>query len=421
MSKINAFRSGSSVMVRTDKVSRTISHQTEAEAMETFRQVMAVKADPSEENMDKLMKLIDPDYKIAENEHLERDRFGNFYLAGIRTPLPKLLLEKVKEYIEEGFDLTPLMNFWKLLVLNPDRDVRDSLYNFASHFGFPITNMGYFIAYKSVFFSGKKHESMGLKVASQYVYLRADGKNPADYDLYFVMDGVRKHFSILHKDAVQEYLDSFTKEEEEAVSLKELLKMTEEERETLEYDEDDDKYYRTVTKVTGTPVRVGTLEEAFRNIPTLFDAEEENSFTDIHTQSMSIRIGQPVRMDRGACDNDPNVTCSTGLHVGTPQYVKSFGGSSSYILACLVNPMNVVAVPVDYHGQKMRCCEYLPYAVCELEKDGSLKEIDTKFFEEDYVGYEVKELEKMLEDLQGSPDVDEYEVQQIRNRLIQIS
>lgn len=421
MDKISAFRSGSSVMIRFGSTSRTLSHQTEEEAKETFRQIMAVKADPTQENRDRLMEIIDPDYRIPQNEYLERDRYGNFFLGKVRMAIPQLLKDKVLEYVEDGIELTPLVNFWRLLALNPDAHVRKSLYNFASHFGFPITDMGYFIAYKSVYFAGKKHESIGLSVVSSYVYLRAEGKNPADYNVYSIKEGAKKQYTVVHKDDVEEFLKDFVQEEEEMVSLKELLSMTQEERDALHYEEERDVYYRINEVVDIVPQPLGTLEEAFRNIPALFDGEDENSFTDCHTRSMDIRIGTPVKMPREDCDNDPSRTCSRGLHVGTPQYVKDFGNSSRHILACLVNPMNVVAVPDEYDGQKMRCCEYLPYAVCEVNEDGSLREIDTKYFEEDYVGYEVKELEKMLEEKLGNPDVSESEIQEIRNRLIQIS
>lgn len=422
MTQISAFRSGNSVMVRFNGTTRTLSHQNEEESKETFRQIMAVKSDPTEENLARLHELVDPFYKISVNEKLEKDRSGNYYLAGVRTPLPRLLLEKVQEYIEEGFDLTPLINFWKLLVLNPDTHVRNSLYDFASHFGFPITNMGYFIAYKSVYFAGKKHENMALTISSRYVYLKAEGKKPADYDVYVVNAGARADYYVINREETEKFLKGFEIETEEEVSIRELLAMTQEERDALDYDQEYDLYYRKKMVQVGTPVLKGNLEELFRNLPAMFDQEGDGSFTDIHSRSMDIRLGTPVQMDRKDCDNNPQVTCSHGLHVGTPQYVKDFGsGNSRYIIACLVNPMNVVAVPTDYSGQKMRTCEYLPYAVCDINEDGTLKEIDTKFFEEDYLGYEVKELEKMLAELQGDPDADEYQVQQVRNRLIEIS
>ena len=33
------------------------------------------------------------------------------------------------------------------------------------------------------------------------------------------------------------------------------------------------------------------------------------------------------------------------------------------IVSCIVNPMNVVSIPTDYNGAKMRVCEYKVSAV----------------------------------------------------------
>lgn len=418
MNQISAFRSGTSVMVRYNEISRTIVHSNEEDAKATFRTVMWAKQNPTEENLVELKKVIDPDYKIKENEWIERDRFGNYYLAGYKTPLNQLLLEKLREYIDDGIDITPLVNFWKLLLLNPDIHVRDSLYQFASHFGFPITDKGYFIAYKSVAFAGKKHENLGIRVSQEYIYTRAAGENPDDL-IVFELNTTPKDYAIVHKDSLKEFMDEHVTTREENVSLKELLSMSQEERDALDYDEEEDIYYRLISDSSNLPKELGTLTELFRDLPSLFDAEQDQ-FTDHHSRSMDIRLGVPVKQERSKCDNDPDVTCSSGLHVGTPQYVKSFGGRGSYILACLVNPMNVVAVPKDYNGQKMRCCEYLPYAVCEISEDGSFKEIEAKYFEEDYVNYEVQDLEEKLADMMGNPEYSEEEVQAVRNRLIQI-
>lgn len=88
---------------------------------------------------------------------------------------------------------------------------------------------------------------------------------------------------------------------------------------------------------------------------------DAGGFTDSHTQTMSIVIGQPVSMNRDMVDSDRNQTCSTGLHVAAYEYVRN----QQYILEVKVNPKDVCAIPTDYNGQKMRVCEYLPMKVNE--------------------------------------------------------
>ena len=87
--------------------------------------------------------------------------------------------------------------------------------------------------------------------------------------------------------------------------------------------------------------------------------------------------------------------------------------------------MNVL-VPNDYDFEKMRTCEYLPYAICKLTSEGNIEEIDTRYFEDEYCGYETEELERELDRLEKlSLNNDEENLEErkaiIRNRLITMS
>jgi hypothetical protein len=59
-------------------------------------------------------------------------------------------------------------------------------------------------------------------------------------------------------------------------------------------------------------------------------------------------------MDRDMVDADSSRTCSRGLHVASWGYVKGH----STIVSVKVNPVDVVSIPYDYNGQKMRVCRY---------------------------------------------------------------
>lgn len=78
---------------------------------------------------------------------------------------------------------------------------------------------------------------------------------------------------------------------------------------------------------------------------------------DCRTGTLDNSIGMEVSMDREKVTADPSVTCSTGLHVGAPDYVKQHYGNN-IIIQCIVHPRDVVSVPVDYNNTKMRVCRY---------------------------------------------------------------
>lgn len=96
-------------------------------------------------------------------------------------------------------------------------------------------------------------------------------------------------------------------------------------------------------------------------------------YTDQHSHTTEIRLGQPVRMPREECDAEQEHSCSRGLHVGAKGWLKqNYYGVVG--LQVLVNPANVVAVPtIDDYG-KMRTCEYFPIAIIDFDQHGDVIE-----------------------------------------------
>ena len=70
--------------------------------------------------------------------------------------------------------------------------------------------------------------------------------------------------------------------------------------------------------------------------------------------------GDVVTMTRSDIDDDSDVGCSKGLHVGALDYVASYGSvnSGDRIVIVKVNPADVVSVPKDCSYQKVRTCKY---------------------------------------------------------------
>jgi len=91
---------------------------------------------------------------------------------------------------------------------------------------------------------------------------------------------------------------------------------------------------------------------------------------DHHSKTNKHHIGRVIKMERGGVDSDPNQTCSTGLHVCAKPYLKEFFPNASRYLEVLVDPRDVVAVPTDYQGSKMRVARYKVYRETTLAKLG---------------------------------------------------
>ena len=82
-------------------------------------------------------------------------------------------------------------------------------------------------------------------------------------------------------------------------------------------------------------------------------------YYDIHSGTIRNAPGDKPSMPRVMVQNDPSQTCSAGLHVCAKSYLSNFGNDSSdKVVIVKVNPKDVVSVPYDYNGAKMRVCEY---------------------------------------------------------------
>lgn len=85
----------------------------------------------------------------------------------------------------------------------------------------------------------------------------------------------------------------------------------------------------------------------------------EADYFDIHSHSFDNSIGKTVSMPRYQVEDNPEVTCSHGLHVCSYGYLDNYASSDlNRVVICEVNPKDVVSIPTDYNNAKMRVCEY---------------------------------------------------------------
>lgn len=103
-------------------------------------------------------------------------------------------------------------------------------------------------------------------------------------------------------------------------------------------------------------------------------------FKDKHTRTMDNSPGRSIEVPRESVDDNPNNTCSHGLHVACFDYAKDFGAK---LIEVKVNPRDVVAVPTDYNGTKMRVCKFEVLAECAGLIEGPVYKPETLSLEDD--------------------------------------
>lgn len=84
----------------------------------------------------------------------------------------------------------------------------------------------------------------------------------------------------------------------------------------------------------------------------------KSDYTDLHTGNFDNSVGQIVEMERNTVDDNPDQTCSTGLHFCSESYLSGFGSATDPVMILKINPADVVSIPSDYNGAKGRCCKY---------------------------------------------------------------
>jgi hypothetical protein len=344
--------------------------ETKEQADEFFKLAIAAK-NGNEQDFQRLMMELNRINRILVNGVLETDQSGEFFLPGFNLPVPKLLVETMLEYTDKGYPLEAITNFWKLLMLNPDKQIREDLFKFLSHYQFAITDNGYFTAYKVVrFFSkGLDDEKLVDFITERYEKLKSWKKAPRNYSVHKTADEENKYITVINQEV-------------------------------------DSKYEL-----------IGNLEELYKRIEA--GNFEQSVYTDKHNGTTRIILGQPVRKER---KHEPHlVECSSnGLHAGSTPYVTNFYNPGDIVLTVLINPAHVIHVPTS-ESTKLRTAEYYPFAVLEQRDDvvertgfGKFKVINQPYFETDYATFEKVKIEEDLarvrQDEQNDRQKTEYQI-----------
>jgi len=96
------------------------------------------------------------------------------------------------------------------------------------------------------------------------------------------------------------------------------------------------------------------------------------TYRDIHSNTLTYRVGRVVEMSRLDVDDDRNRTCSAGLHFCSRSYLPNFSSNAGTdrIMLVKINPADVVSIPADYNDSKGRSWRMEVVGETTLEEAG---------------------------------------------------
>jgi hypothetical protein len=323
----------------------------QSELTESEKQ-LEIEFERKKEESKKLTDILDFMRDVKDNGHDIFEVFENsLYVKGIRISTPELLIREImKAQAESNTDrLSALLNFWKLCALNPDPRARFDLFKFLVNHNLTLTPSGNFVAYRTVNTHKSSNVELEKFVTQEWLKVKRWKKSPKNYEVYGT----------------------------------------------------NNNYFATNSPVVDKSEYIGDLDELYQNISTVAG----NVYTDAHTGTFRIKIGEPVTMDRDKIDPDPNNACSYGLHLGNEQFMKANMGYFGKVgIVALVNPKDVTSVP-EYDSGKMRTCKYLPIAIAELD-NGHIRSVDIDVFDLEMAQNTQEELDAMSQ--LNSTELEEY-------------
>ena len=244
----------------------------------------------------------------------------------------------VKTYKEE-FDALLMFTFW--LLLNPIESSRNDCLDFVKKNDIQLTSNGLLVCFRKVVSTGNEKKELIKFISENYFKKKKQKKSAKNYSIYFSDDF--EGYKIIKTNKICQ----------------------------IEF---QDRNHSVL----------GNLHELYQNLHTL----KENTYTDNHTKTKIIKIGSIYKEDEDRIDLDNTIPCSSGLHIGSKQFMFDSFGDTGVI--ALVNPMFVRSVPVvDAH--KMRVSEMFIATIADKEEFDNLNEL---------IDFSTEYCSSTLEDLQ---------------------
>ncbi len=125
---------------------------------------------------------------------------GVVYYKG--NPMHNVVAERILQLMQEGFPFQPVVNFLENVMQNPSSRAVNELYTFLMNQKLPITEDGYFLAYKRVqdnwkdFYSGRIDNSIGKVVTMERNLVNDNFRGGCSYGLHVgAIEYVRGYYS----------------------------------------------------------------------------------------------------------------------------------------------------------------------------------------------------------------------------------
>ena len=292
-------------------------------------------------------------------------------LAGTGRTMPQLLVEKFIELVDM-YDIDPfnavtvdeeyqaLKRFFMWCCLNPRAEVANDLYEFLNKNSFRITKQGFFVALRNIVTVHGGTELVQF-VSNAYNKVKAVWKKSPDGYTVFLENG---EYKLVHYSDLYETIE--------------------------EYDEETEESYEDEIAINHGE-NIGGLTELYLDLPN----RHENRFTDAHTRTFDIRVGQVVNMPPQECNWSTADCAHAGLHFTADEI--NYVGCGDQSVLILINPMKVVGI-----GEaKGRCYEYLPIMTVSREESTEiLHDLDFDTLELDEA-FAIHELENLAEKVKG--------------------
>lgn len=339
-------------------------------------------------------------------------------MVGINRSIPELLVKRLIFALVENKsdDYIGLKNFWMWCCLNPRAEVADDLFGFLEKNCFKINKQGMFFALRNVVTVDVDNELVHF-VSQEYNKIKGIWKkDPKDYTVYkyTTKDHIQSEQTNEVKiDPIQEELEqNYYDWDGDVETLATLLSYKHPDYfwgDLVGYAEDwinrdNIEPIHTETRINPMYIlvkqgerpnpgyeSVGELHNLYMELP----AMSNNRFTDAHTGTFDIRIGQKVSMPPEECVWNNKDCAHAGLHF-TLNEIHYVGCGDTSILI-LINPSKVVGI-----GQsKGRCYEYLPLMTIPREEATTFLqngEFDTIGLEENYALEELTGLEDRVKE-----------------------
>lgn len=345
-----------------------------------------------EDAYDNLISAMSPYERFNLQGIIDKDSEGQYFLGGYSTPIPEILAELILEYEDNGLDTDPLVKFWEKALLNPNDQAREDLMQYITDYGIVITDEGYMLLYKYVVDKeiADPDEDLVSFVSTEYVRRKGWGKNPSDYFVY----NFDLPVTLPNNHEVDEGL---------YVSKMPLDDME------VKCDVGEEEY-------------VGNLQELYDDLENLKGDTSTTVYTDWYSGTMNYELGETHSVPREECDPDISRGCSTGLHVGSYDYVSGFAPMGATVQACLVSPTDVVAIP-KHDNSKIRTCKFHSLGLMDTSEENW--ELEGSYFEESFTEYTEDDLNSMLDDLHNrslfeDSDLVEDQIEVVEQRLIEL-